>query len=71
MRQSSFAPQLTDRERQVLQLVAYGKQNKNIAVDLGITLETAKSHVRHILLKLGAQSRAHAVAIGMRRGLIS
>jgi DNA-binding CsgD family transcriptional regulator len=71
MREATFATPLSDRERQVLQLVAYGRQNKHIAGDLGISMETAKSHLRHILGKLGAHSRAHAVAIGIRRGLIS
>jgi two-component system, NarL family, response regulator len=63
--------ELSARERQVLQLVAYGRKNKAVAIELGISLETAKSHIKHILGKLCAHSRAHAVAIGMRRGLIS
>lgn len=62
---------LTERERQVLQLVALGMPNKAIAVELGISEHTAKFHVGAILSKLSAASRAEAVAIAARRGLLS
>ena len=61
----------TKREIQVLQLVANGLSNREIASQLVITEETAKSHVRHLLIKLKALSRAHAVAIGFRSRLVS
>jgi DNA-binding CsgD family transcriptional regulator len=51
-------------------LVAGGNTNKEIAVGLSLTEETVKSHIRNILAKLGANDRTHAVAIGVRRGII-
>jgi NarL family two-component system response regulator YdfI len=61
---------LTPREREVLRLLASGLGNKEIAVKLKISEHTAKFHVASILGKLGAASRAEAVSIGMRNGLI-
>ena len=61
----------TRREIEVLQLVSDGLVNREIGDRLFLSEETVKSHVRHILAKLQARSRAHAVAIGFRRGLIS
>lgn len=61
---------LTPREVEVLQMVAAGESNKRIAWKLGISEHTAKFHVASILAKLAAGSRAEAVAIGIRRGLI-
>ncbi len=61
---------VTMREREVLQLLADGKSNAAISAQLFITRETVKSHVRHILIKLRADSRAHAVAIALREGII-
>jgi DNA-binding NarL/FixJ family response regulator len=62
---------LTPRERQVLGLVALGLTNHAIADRLGVAERTAKFHVESILGKLGAQTRAEAVAEGMRRGLLA
>lgn len=62
---------LTAREREVLQLVAQGLPNKNIAARLRISLSTVKFHVASILAKLEASSRTEAVTTGARRGLIS
>ena len=61
---------LTPREREVLRLLASGLGNKEIATKLKISEHTAKFHVASILGKLGAASRAEAVSIGMRNGLI-
>ena len=61
---------LTPREREVLRLLASGLGNKEIAAKLRISEHTAKFHVASILGKLGAASRAEAVSIGMRNGLI-
>jgi DNA-binding NarL/FixJ family response regulator len=58
------------REIEVLQLVADGLVNREIGDRLYLSEETVKSHVRHLLAKLEARSRAHAVAIGFRRRLI-
>ncbi|MFM9106431.1 MAG: LuxR C-terminal-related transcriptional regulator [Chloroflexota bacterium] len=62
---------LTAREREVLALVADGLPNKAIARELGISEHTAKFHVGSVLGKLGAGSRAEAVAIATRRGLLA
>ena len=59
------------RECEVLQLVADGLVNREIGQRLFLSEETVKSHVRHLLAKLQARSRAHAVAVGFRRGLIA
>lgn len=59
---------LTAREREVLQLMAEGLQNKQIAARLWISQHTVKFHVASILAKLGASSRTEAVTLGARRG---
>ena len=61
---------LTRREVEVLGFLAEGLANKNIAARLGISEHTVKTHVASILTKLDAFSRAEAVAIGARQGLI-
>jgi two-component system NarL family response regulator len=67
-RMSSFA--LTDRESEILRLVARGESNKKIAASLSISEGTVKTHMASVLAKLGAESRTEAVAIARRRGLI-
>jgi two-component system, NarL family, response regulator LiaR len=62
---------LTERETAVLRLLAQGESNKDIARDLHIAEDTVKTHVKHILAKLGVQSRTQAVLDAMRLGLIS
>jgi len=61
---------LTDREAEVLQLIAGGNRNRDIADKLFITEETVKKHIKHIMEKLDASDRTEAVAIGARRGII-
>jgi DNA-binding NarL/FixJ family response regulator len=61
---------LTQREKQVVALLAEGASNKLIARRLGISVHTAKFHVAAILQKLGAVNRTDAIAIAMREGLI-
>jgi DNA-binding NarL/FixJ family response regulator len=61
---------LTARELDVLRLIAAGNSNKDIAGHLTIGEATVKSHVTNILAKLGANDRAHAVTIGLKRGII-
>ena len=63
-------PSLTQRELDVLQQVALGRSNKDIARRLNITEGTAKSHVKSILTKLDAISRTEAVAVAHKRGMI-
>lgn len=62
---------LTEREREVLELVASGLPNKGIARALGISEHTVKFHVGAVLSKLEAQSRTEAVSIAARRGLMT
>src|SRR6476620_8832731 len=61
----------TAREIEVLQLVSEGLVNREIGDKLFLPEETVKSHERHILANLQARSRAHAVAVGFRRGLLT
>lgn len=61
---------LTPREIEVLRLIAAGNANKQIAHQLSIGEATVKSHVTNILSKLSANDRAHAVTIGLKRGII-
>jgi len=61
---------LSPREIEVLRLIATGNANKQIADQLCIGEATVKSHVTNILSKLGANDRAHAVTIGLKRGII-
>jgi len=61
---------LSEREIEVLSLVAGGNSNKLIADQLKIALDTVKGHVKSILSKLGANDRTHAVTVGLKRGII-
>ena len=61
---------LTNREREILQLLADGMSNGDVAKKLFISQETVKSHVRHILAKLEADTRTQAVAIALREAII-
>lgn len=62
---------LTERERSILTGVARGERSKEIAAHLGITAATVAAHLTNIYAKLGADSRASAVAIALQRGLLS
>jgi DNA-binding NarL/FixJ family response regulator len=61
---------LSKREVEVLQTIAQGKRNSEIAALLFISEETVKGHIKHIMEKLDASDRTEAVAIGIRRGII-
>jgi DNA-binding NarL/FixJ family response regulator len=61
---------LTERERQVLQMLADGHSNREVSQSLVLSVETVKTHVKHILAKLEAEHRTQAVAIGIRQALI-
>jgi NarL family two-component system response regulator YdfI len=61
---------LTEREREILDGVAHGDRNKEIAARLGISERTVGSHLNSIFAKLGVDSRASAVAIAIERGLL-
>jgi DNA-binding NarL/FixJ family response regulator len=62
---------LTDREREVLQLAAEGKPNKEIAGDLNISLTTVETHRTHILQKLGLHSVPELILYAVRKGIIA
>ena len=64
-------PEPTRREIEVLNLISDGLVNREIGKRLFLSEETVKSHVRALLTKLQARSRAHAVAVAFRRGLIT
>jgi two-component system, NarL family, response regulator LiaR len=60
---------LTRREREVLRLIAVGRSNKRIALELGIAEKTVKTHVGHVLAKLGVADRTQAALLAVRAGL--
>jgi DNA-binding NarL/FixJ family response regulator len=68
-RPQDLAAELTDREREILRLVAAGKPNKEIAAELVISEHTARTHVSNILRKLGLASRTQAALWAVREGL--
>jgi len=61
---------LTDREKQVLKLVAEGSSNKEIAETLGISVKTAMAHREHLMEKLDVHSRTELIKFALRRGVI-
>jgi DNA-binding NarL/FixJ family response regulator len=73
--QAISAPQsldaLTERETEVLQLLAQGQSNKQIAHSLHTTEKTIKTHVSRVLSKLGVQSRTQATLYAIRAGMVS
>ncbi len=64
------AEPLTPRESEVLNLLAQGKQNKEIALELSVSERTVKFHISSILAKLGAGNRTEAVTIALQKGLV-
>ena len=66
-----FSPtKLTDREVEILYQIARGLDNQGIADELCLQLQTVKNHSSHVLAKLQADNRTHAVLLGVQRGLI-
>jgi NarL family two-component system response regulator LiaR len=63
--------QLTGRERDVLALIAQGRSNKRIALELGISEKTVKTHVGHVLAKLGVTDRTQAALLAVQHGLLT
>jgi DNA-binding NarL/FixJ family response regulator len=61
---------VSEREAQVLRYVSEGKSNREIATVLSLTEDTVKGHMKHILAKLHANDRTHAVMIALERGII-
>jgi len=70
MRAAHDTPALTEREREILRLIAEGKSLPQIAKELYLGVTTVKTHVQHLYEKLGVSDRAAAVAEAMRRRLI-
>jgi DNA-binding NarL/FixJ family response regulator len=64
------APDLTPREQEVLELIAFGKSDKEIAVQLSLSLHTVKTHVRSILSKLQAVNRREAARLAVQQGWV-
>ena len=67
---ASVTEELTPRESEVLELLAQGKPNKEIAAELVISERTAKFHISSILAKLGATNRTEAVTLALQQGLV-
>jgi DNA-binding NarL/FixJ family response regulator len=66
---TQFADALTGREAEVLALISRGLSNAEIAENLGLSIETIRTHVKHVYMKTGARDRAHAVIIAYETGL--
>jgi DNA-binding NarL/FixJ family response regulator len=66
-----LADKLTPREREVLQALADGRSNREIAKQLHITVETQRTHMVNILAKLGAHSQLQALVVAVRHGIVS
>jgi DNA-binding NarL/FixJ family response regulator len=69
-RSRPLSPELTEREQEVLELIAAGKNNPEIAAKLCLSIDTVKTHVRRIMGKLGGRNRARLVDLGWRHGLL-
>jgi NarL family two-component system response regulator LiaR len=69
-RRGDALEQLTNRERDVLVLIANGRSNKRIALELGISEKTVKTHVGHVLAKLGVADRTQAAVLAVQAGLV-
>jgi DNA-binding NarL/FixJ family response regulator len=70
LEQRASQPTLTFRESQVLELLATGKRNKEIAAALGISGDTASAHIKSIFQKFNVHDRTAALAEALRRGII-
>jgi len=69
-RRAGPAEELTPRELEVLRLIARGRSNKRIALELGVAEKTVKTHVSHVLAKLGVSDRTQAALYAVREGLV-
>jgi DNA-binding NarL/FixJ family response regulator len=65
------APEMSQRQLEILNLVAKGFSNKEIADILGVSLETVKDHLKKILLKMGAGSRTEAASLAVNLQLVT
>ncbi len=69
-RDTTMLDHLTGREHDVLMLIARGRSNKRIALELGISEKTVKTHVGHLLAKLGVTDRTQAAVLAVQNGLV-
>jgi NarL family two-component system response regulator LiaR len=69
-RDTTMLDHLTGREHDVLILIARGRSNKRIAFELGISEKTVKTHVGHLLAKLGVTDRTQAAVLAVQHGLV-
>jgi len=67
---SGGGPPVTPRQAEVLFLIAAGRQNKEIALQLGLSVATVRNHVHNILVKLGVHSKLEAVSLSFRKGWV-
>jgi DNA-binding NarL/FixJ family response regulator len=70
-RSTSRLPQLSPRERQITHLMAEGRTAEAIGEELGVSVETVRTHVRNVIRKLRARNRVHAIALALERGDIA
>ena len=70
LKEDAPAPELTNRQREILESITKGLPNKQIATHFGITLDGVKRHVQKICARIGAANRAEAVAIALRKHLL-
>jgi DNA-binding NarL/FixJ family response regulator len=70
-RATERVPQLSPREREITSLMAEGRTAEVIGVELGVSVETVRTHVRNVIRKLQARNRVHAIAIALERGEIA
>src|SRR3954470_6687052 len=70
-RATARVPQLSTRERQITHLMAEGRTAEAIGGELGVSVETVRTHVRNVIRKLRARNRVHAIAIALERGEIA
>ena len=70
-RSTSRLPQLSPRERQITHLMAEGRTAEAIGEELGLSVETIRTHVRNVIRKMRARNRVHAIALALERGDIA
>jgi DNA-binding NarL/FixJ family response regulator len=70
-RATANVPQLSPREREIMHLMAEGGTAEAIGLQLGVSIETVRTHVRNVIRKLQARNRVHAIALALERGEIA
>jgi DNA-binding NarL/FixJ family response regulator len=70
-RATSRLPNLSPREREIMHLMAEGGTAQDVGAEVGVSVETVRTHVRNVIRKLEARNRVHAIAIALQRGDIT